>query len=81
LCYRSNGTPTTRTDIQVVEGEDVCVDILVENFTGITAFEFPVFWDSNVLEFIEVMSDFPGINSTIINDGEILKSGFIINML
>ncbi len=45
---------------------------MVENFTGITAFEFPVFWDSNVLEFIEVMSDFPGINSTIINDGEIL---------
>lgn len=64
--------------IQVAEREEICVEVLVENFTGITAFAFPVLWDENVLEFQDIkvadFPDFPGINvnSTTASDGKIL---------
>ena len=62
---------------QVEVGDEVCVDVLVEDFTGITAFEFPVLWDNsiNILDFKDVRAEaFPGINidSTTTSDGRIL---------
>ena len=60
---------------QVEVGNEVCVDILVEDFTGITAFEFPVSWDNNILDFKDIRAEaFAGINidSTTASDGRIL---------
>ncbi len=62
------------SDLTVVEGQEICVEVLVENFTGITAFEFPVLWDKDVLEFKNIEAEaFLGINvdNATASDGKI----------
>jgi len=50
------------SDGSVNEGSNVCVNISVENFQGITSFEFPIVWDPAVLAYTGKKDEaFPGI--------------------
>lgn len=50
------------SDESVNEGSNVCVDIAVENFQGVTSFEFPIVWDPAVLTYTNIKDQaFTGI--------------------
>jgi gliding motility-associated-like protein len=46
-------------------GDTICIPVTVENFTLISIFQFEIFWDSDVLDFIDVQN--PGSPSINLN--------------
>ncbi|MBV6655818.1 MAG: T9SS type A sorting domain-containing protein, partial [Mameliella sp.] len=75
-CGGQGGTDDVTLNIEsatVVPGEDVCLDITVDNFTDIGSIQFSVNWDTDYLNFeqIELSNNLPGLD---------LASGFNLNL-
>jgi gliding motility-associated-like protein len=64
-----DGLVITAPDVSVGSGNQVCIDITVENFVDLVSMQFSINYDQNILDFDEATNlNLPGLNGSSIGN-------------